>query len=687
MKQPADQHAARTCDPEPPCDLKLKPSSPSSSSGKTANTMPVIILKGIGGLQSAKLAAMGVHTVQDLLMLRPRRYEDRSSLKTISELELGSTTSIHGQVIATRFRYLGGRSRSLFECTVEDSTGRLCCRWWNMPFMKNILRKGQQIFIHGRLKSIPHTMDHPETEFAEEDEDAGIHLRRIVPVYPLKEGIQQRWLRKVVFETLHTHGDQLLEPNNGYSKKGKLSFLGAIRSLHEPGHMEEIKPARQRLALEEALSLQEKIQMRRKHFMASTHALPCHHVDTLIKPFLKSLPFGLTSDQVQVMTEIRRDLSLPHPMRRLLQGDVGTGKTVLAALAALMVLESGHDAMMMVPTTLLADQHYHTFKAWFTNLPIQVALHTGRKAPSYQSDCPSMIIGTHALFHSKKTPANLGMIIVDEQHKFGVDQRESLLSKGTQAHLLVMTATPIPRTMGLTLYGDLDVSFLKAGPSGRGKIKTHIRTPDAREKILNFVKAEIASGRQAYWILPRVDMSGPSALKTITHESQALKKCLAPFKLEMLHGRMNREGSDRIMQSFVSGNFQVLLASTVIEVGLDVPNATVMVVENAEQFGLAQLHQIRGRIGRGSHDSNCILIADKKQEDAWDRLKVLSETHNGFDIAEADFKTRGPGELAGKQQSGTPQWRFLDLKTDEHILREARDRVRTALGLDSDPES
>jgi ATP-dependent DNA helicase RecG len=368
-------------------------------------------------------------------------------------------------------------------------------------------------------------------------------------------------------------------------------------------------------------------------------------------------------------------------MRRLLQGDVGSGKTVVAVLAALMVLESGYDVSMMAPTTLLAEQHYRTISKWLAPFPIRVALHTGNTEAPISGDLPLFTIGTHALIQSNDSSQKLGMVIIDEQHKFGVTQRDKLLRKGAQPHLLVMTATPIPRTMGLTIYGDLDISTLKEVPGGRGSLKTYLRNADSRQKVLSFVKNQIETGRQAYFVFPRVEGKEQPGITAVTRELKVLTKYFAPFEVEMVHGRMKSEETDRIMRSFNEGKTKILLATTVIEVGVDVPNASVMVIESAEQFGLAQLHQIRGRIGRGSHASHCILIGDETKEEAWERLKVLEQTRDGFQIAEADFKVRGPGELAGKQQSGLPKWRFLDIQKDRPLLEAARKKVRQTLGI------
>ncbi|MBT5925931.1 MAG: ATP-dependent DNA helicase RecG [Verrucomicrobia bacterium] len=641
-------------------------------------------LKGIGSEKKSLLSKLKIGTVGDLLLHRPKRYEDRTSLSEIKDLELDEHASVCGEIITCGVKYWRNRSRSVFECVVEDATGRLYCRWWNMPFMKKIFAKGQKVFVYGKLNKLkPRSMDHPETEFMEDgEEDPLLHLNRIVPIYGLTEGIQQRWLREKIHTATKAYAHQIAEPNAAFPKPHPYSYQKAITLLHIPESNADTELARERLALEEAITLQEQVQIRRKRFMESMEALPCLHDNRFIKPFLEGLPFQLTQAQIAVLAEFREDFSVKHPMRRLLQGDVGSGKTVVAVLAALMVLESGYDVSIMAPTTLLAEQHYRTISKWMEPYPIQVALHTGNTQAPQRRDQPLFTIGTHALIQSKESSDKLGMVIIDEQHKFGVTQRDKLLRKGRQPHLLVMTATPIPRTMGLTLYGDLDISVLKEVPGGRGTLKTYLRSADSRAKVLSFVKQQLEKGRQAYFVFPRIDGKEQSGITAVTKELKVLTDYFAPLRVEMVHGRMKSEETDRIMQSFGAGETHLLLATTVIEVGVDVPNATVMVIENAEQFGLAQLHQIRGRIGRGVHASHCILIGDESKEEAWERLQVLEQTRDGFEIAEVDFKVRGPGELAGKQQSGLPKWRFLNLHTDRPLLEAAREQVRGTLGLE-----
>src|SRR5450432_1595499 len=407
-----------------------------------------------------------------------------------------------------------------------------------------------------------------------------------------------------------------------------------------------------------------------------------------MKPFLAELGFKLTAAQTNVLREIRADMGGAHPMRRLLQGDVGSGKTAVAACSALMTLESGFNVALMAPTEILAEQHFRNFQKWFEPLGVKVELQTGsnksggdgrgqmadgRRRPSPISPLPSSIfIGTHALFTAGFDLPKLALVIIDEQHKFGVAQRETLVRKGNYPHLLVMTATPIPRTLGLTLYGDLDVSVIDELPGGRGEIKTFVRSTDTLPKVLEFIREKLVAGRQAYVVYPRVEDSGAKESKAVVTEFENLKKLLAPFRVGLLHGRLKLAEKENVMAEFRANKIHVLLSTSLIEVGVDVPNATIMLIENAEQFGLAQLHQLRGRIGRGAHESFCILISDAKNVEARERLKILEETNDGFKIAEADLKLRGPGELLGQQQSGLPKFRFGNLAEDLDLIRQAR---------------
>jgi ATP-dependent DNA helicase RecG len=466
--------------------------------------------------------------------------------------------------------------------------------------------------------------------------------------------------------------------------------------IHFPEELTDVAIARRRLALDEFVELQLQIQSRREKFEANAKSLPCSGDNRLMKPFLSRLGFKLMESQTKVLREIRHDLHGSHPMRRLLQGDVGSGKTVVAACTALMALESGFNAALMAPTEILAEQHFRNFKKWFEPLGVKVELQTGsrktagdkwpvtgdkqKQNPSLITHHSSLTIGTHALLTGGFDLPRLGLVVIDEQHKFGVAQRETLVRKGNYPHLLVMTATPIPRTLGLTLYGDLDVSVIDEMPAGRGKVKTFLRPADKLPKVWDFIREKISTGRQAYIVYPRVeDADTANDIKAVTKEFENVQRALAPFRVGLLHGRVKSAEKENVMAAFRANQLQALVATALIEVGLDVPNATVMLIENAERFGLAQLHQLRGRIGRGAHESYCILISDAKNAEARERLRILEDTSDGFKIAEADLKLRGPGELLGRAQSGVPKFRFGNLVEDLDLIRQARELVANSL--------
>jgi ATP-dependent DNA helicase RecG len=664
--------------------------------------VPVTTLWGVGSERAKQLAKLEIATVEELLLHRPRRYEDRRNFRAIARLQLGEPALTRGTVVALGTKTYRKGAKSIFELILDDGTARLHCRWWNLPFLEKYFEVGNEVVVFGKPLSLkPRTMDHPETEVIEGGEENFVHFNRIVPIYPLTEGLPQRWLRGLMWRTLEKFQRHITErfevPPSGRWRAAKPtpnlpSRAKAIHTLHFPDETQDAEIARQRLALDEFIELQVQIQQRRKNFESRSKALPCGGDNRLIKPFLAALGFKLTEAQTRVLREIRADMRGMHPMRRLLQGDVGSGKTAVAACTALMALESGFDVALMAPTEILAEQHFRNFTGWLEPLGVRVELRTGSRKTSNSeqpilnierrpaADRASRIthralltIGTHALIAEGFAPENLGLVIIDEQHRFGVAQREELVRKGRYPHLLVMTATPIPRTLGLTLYGDLDVSVIDEVPPGRGSVKTFVRGTDKLPQVWEFIHKRLAEGRQVFVVYPRVEEGGPTDLKAVTKEFENLKTKLTPFRVGLLHGRLNSKDADAIMAAFRANAVNALLATSLIEVGLDVPNATVMLVENAEAFGLAQLHQLRGRIGRGAHEAYCVLISDVKNPVSRERLRVLEESSDGFRIAEADLRLRGPGELLGQQQSGLPRFRFGDLARDLDLIRQARE--------------
>src|ERR1700722_2429188 len=535
---------------------------------------PLKSLRGVGPEREAQLARLGLFTVEDVLLHRPRRYEDRRHFRSIAEMQLDEPATTRGTIVALGLKKYRGGAKSVFEIILEDGTGRLHCRWWNLPFMQNYFANGDEVFVFGKPNSLkPRTIDHPETEVIEGGEESMIHINRIAPIYPLTEGLPQRWLRSLIWRTLREFENEIPEPwpklgiadpsmnpilgsENATSpqpsppgaerektrRSGRLIIptrANAIHMLHFPEALDDMEFARRRLALDEFIELQREILARRKKFESRAKGLPCAGNNSLIKPFLTRLGFKLTGAQTRVLRELRHDMGGAHPMRRLLQGDVGSGKTAVAACCALMALESSYNVALMAPTEILAGQHFQTFSRWLAPLGISVQLQTGSfKSGIRNGKGAALFIGTHALIESGFTMERLGLVIIDEQHKFGVAQREEFLRKGNYPHLLVMTATPIPRTLGLTLYGELDVSVIDEMPPGRGRIKTFVRPADKLPKVWEFVREKLKEGRQAYVVYPRVEESGANGLKAVTKDFENLKGVFARYRGGLLLGRL-----------------------------------------------------------------------------------------------------------------------------------------------------
>ena len=661
------------------------------------DTESLASLPGLGGKRVALLAKLKIESVEDLLLHRPRRYEDRRHCATIGDAQDKVPAVFQVTVQSVRLKRLRHRRLTLLEVRVADESGELTCRWWNQTYLAKTFQEGMALLVFGKpiLGKIM-TIDQPDVEIIEGASSQEIHLNRIVPVYPLTQGITQRWLREFIWTTLTTHADRLPDHHAELTLPYQQSRSEALRQLHFPDELENSVKAFRYFAQEELVDFQIQLQRRRQNFIAKAHSPQCSNSNAFVRPFLQALPFNLTQAQERVLQEIRKDLNRSIPMRRLLQGDVGSGKTVVAAIAALMMLESGYDVALMVPTELLARQHLERLAPLLAHLQIDTFLCTAQPKSPASTEPPSktpddtdavpaaLTIGTHALLEAGYAPPRLGMVIIDEQHRFGVSQRDRLLRKGRYPHLLTMTATPIPRSLGLTVYGDLEHSIIDELPAGRGSVTTYVRGLERLDRIWAFVHREVSEGRQAYVIYPRIkDDNDQSELKSLETEFAAIKKRLPDLQVDYLHGKVDRDRSAQKMEAFRQQQIQVLVATTVIEVGVDVPNATIMLIENAERFGLAQLHQLRGRIGRGAHESHCILVSHEKNEAAWERLKIMESTQNGFEIAEYDLRHRGPGEFLGKQQSGLPRFRFADLVEHRTLVGKIRQIVRQHLGLET----
>ena len=630
----------------------------------------------------------GIESVEDLLDRLPRRYEDRRRFDNFPTQAGSGPCCLRGTVIDTQVKRLGGR-KQFYEAVIIESaeaafaTSEITCRWFNMPWMKNMLAAGHEVVLYGKPKEYQGgiIIDHPDFEIVGDDQDS-VHLERIVPIYKGVSGIAQRHQRQYAHELLA--GIDVASFAPVYNVDPSYPREEAMQEVHFPGSIEQAEAARRYFALEEFFALQLNVVWKRaRHHEHEGRVLG--KKTALLTQFYHSLPFDLTDAQKRSIKEVIADMRQPHPMSRLLQGDVGSGKTFVAMCAMLLAVDSGAQAALMAPTQILAEQHYLTFCQWLQPLGIRIALITGSRREDSHMELDGeaqIIIGTHALLYESVEFNDLGLVVIDEQHKFGVGQRALLVRQGVMPDVLVMTATPIPRTLTLTLYGDLDVSILDERPAGRGEVVTALRKSPKVTDISKFLKEHLAKGRQAYLVYALVEESDVLKAQSATVEYEKWAKRLSQYTVGLLHGKMPAEQKEQVMSSFRSGDLQVLVATTVIEVGVDVPNANIMVIYNAERFGLAQLHQLRGRIGRGEFKSYCILATDGKSPDAMEKLQVLADTTDGFKIAEADLRLRGPGDLLGTAQSGLADLRFVEFLADTELIRQARALAETVLEKD-----
>ncbi|MFN4873233.1 MAG: ATP-dependent DNA helicase RecG [Akkermansiaceae bacterium] len=633
-------------------------------------------LPALSAKEIQALAAAGITTIANLLEYFPKRYEDRRQFDRFPNQATAKSVCLTGGVIDAGNKGFG--KMRFYEAIIMDGSGsvfgsgKVTCRWFNMPFMSKVIAAGQQVIAYGKVKEQGGRLiiDHPEIEVIDDDgETETIHLNRIVPIYKNISGINQRRLR----EAIYVAADCIRHANYFPYLVSESDRKADLRETHFPSSAESAKAARRRFALEAFFNLQLNVVWQRNRYR-SHQGRVLGKKTTLLKAFYSSLPFDLTNAQKRSIKEIIADMRESRPMNRLLQGDVGTGKTFVAMAAMLLAIDSGADAALMAPTQILAEQHFLTFKKWLEPLGVKLVLRTANKHESTiaESHAPTIFIGTHALLYDPELFTDLGLVVIDEQHKFGVVQRAALIRHGTLPDVLVMTATPIPRTLTMTIYGDLDVSLLDEKPAGRGKIITALRTKPKQKDITDFVKAQLAEGRQAYLVYPLVEESDSIKAESATEAFTAWQKRLGAENVGLIHGKLRPEEKDAVMEDFRSGKTQALVATSVIEVGVDVPNANLMILHHAERFGLAQLHQLRGRIGRGEHKSYCILLTDSKLPEALEKLAVLEKTNDGFEIAEADLELRGPGDVLGTAQSGLTDLRFADFITDTQLIREAR---------------
>jgi ATP-dependent DNA helicase RecG len=672
-----------------------------------ALSTPLMYVKGVGPVRASMLEGKGLQTVEDLLAYPPFRYEDRTNVKTIGQLAPGEMATVIAEVQAAHLAGFRRRNLGLFEAVFTDaSQATLICKWFHGAYLEKVIEPGQRIALYGKVEfdgySRELSMLHPEFEILGEEEEgeAGLHTGRIVPIYEAAAKITTRVFRRLihhVLETLPAVPDPLPESLRGPLKLPDL--WTAVNHLHFPPPDQDLRllnefrsQAQFRLILEEFFWLECGLAL--KHSTARQRpGIAFQLTDRVREQVKRMLPFKPTGAQKRVLAEIARDMESPAPMNRLLQGDVGSGKTLVAAEAAIIALENGCQVAMLAPTEILATQHFFYFKDLFRKLGYTVALLTGSNTKSEKTQFKRALagglvqfaVGTHALIEQDVEFHKLGLAVVDEQHRFGVMQRLKLIEKGLHPDVLVMTATPIPRTLALTLYGDLDVSVIDELPPGRKPVITRHATEDGIERVWSFVKGEIEQGRQAYVVYPVIEESETQAIKAAEKMYQHLAVEVFPqLRAGLMHGRLTTAEKESAMERFKAGETQILVSTTVIEVGIDVPNATVMVIEQAERFGLSQLHQLRGRVGRGAAQSYCVLVTGKLNDIGRQRIRTMVDSSDGFYIAEMDLKLRGPGEFFGTKQSGLPALRIANILRDAEILEIAR---REAAALLARPET
>jgi len=651
----------------------------------------VRFIKGVGPIRAQSLSRLGIFTIADILYYLPRRHEDRANIKKISEIKGGTFQTIIGKIFAIR-TYKTKRNINVFQIAVSDSSGIISAIWYNQPFLKQHFKVNQNVSLYGRAEKYGKlTIIQPEYEIVNETNKQSIHIGRIVPIYSLTQDISQRYLRNLAYSLVNIYANHLTDmlPAKIIVKNKLVDIKFAVKSIHFPTSFENLDRAYQRIVFDEFFILQLAIHLKRREVAKRLDGI-AHRTDkSFFEEFSSQFPFKLTDSQIQAMKDITKDMEASKPMNRLLEGEVGSGKTIVAAYAIFISAKNGFQAAVLAPTEILAKQHYLNLSKMLMKFGITTELlisdmSSERKREaidSIKNKNVDVIVGTHAILQETVSFNDLGVIIIDEQHKFGVNQRAVLREKAKKADLLLMTATPIPRTLALTVYGDLDISVMKELPSERKPIATYWISEKERVSMYTFLKEELKNGRQGYIVYPRVE-SQRDNVKSAVFMFEELKNTFSDFKLGLLHGKLSAEQKDKIMDDFKDGKIQILISTVIIEVGIDVKNATFMVVENADRFGLAQLHQLRGRIGRGAYSSYCILVAEPDTEISEKRIKTMVGTESGLEIAEQDLQLRGSGDFFGTDQHGLPQIRFGDILKDIGIMEKAKSAANELLNED-----
>lgn len=649
-------------------------------------------LKGVGPARAETLNKLGLFTIEDIIEYFPRTYEDRGVYKKISELLDGETATFRAVISSSLNENRVRRNMTIIKAIAKDETGTVILTWFNQPYIKKQLKLGEEYTFYGKIKNTLGRIEVQSPVF--EDINKMKNIGRIIPIYPLTNGITQNVFRGIVENAMNATQGQYQEvlPKWVRKENGLVDVDYAIKNIHFPEKLQDFERARYRIAFEELLIMQLGLLRFKEKGNENLSGINFDKDDG-IDELLNSLPYKLTNAQMRVWKEIDSDMKSSKSMNRLVQGDVGSGKTVVATLAMFKAVKNGYQAALMAPTSILARQHYEGISRMLEPFGVIVELLTGditkknkniilEKLRNGEID---ILIGTHALIEENVEFKNIGLVITDEQHRFGVRQRKILSSKGQSVDTLVMTATPIPRTLAIILYGDLDISVIDELPPGRQKIDTFAVKRNMEERVNNFIKKEIDAGRQAYIVCPLVEESEEmNGVKSVTEQLEYYKKIFSNYNVEMLHGKMRPKEKDEIMMRFKNGEINVLISTTVIEVGVDVPNSTLMIIENAERFGLAQLHQLRGRVGRGKFKSYCILKYDSKSDIVQKRMDIMQKTNDGFVISEKDLELRGPGDFFGTKQHGIPEFKVANLFVDVPILKKAQQVANTILEQDSE---
>lgn len=665
-------------------------------------TVALAQIKGVGPAVLQRFQKMGIETVEDLLYRLPHRYEDRREIKKIRSLQDGIQEVFAGEILVAGEMLTQRARRRIYEVIVSDGSGQISLKWFHYKksWMKQRFAVGRKAFFIGEIKRYGATREihHPDVEFLEKGETYESHISgnalnfgRILPVYPLTEGLHQKSARKIWKDAIDRYSDfaKTSLPAEILKKRNLVTISEALQQAHWPGNATNLSSlndghdrGRMTLVYDEFFYLELGMALKRRGVIIEP-GFPFEVNHTYTKPLAKMLPFSMTDAQRRVLGEIKNDLMKPHPMNRMVQGDVGCGKTIVAMMTALVAIENGFQVAVVAPTEILAEQHYRQFAPWMAELGLDITLLTGSMTAKEKKETLGLIeagkfnlvVGTHAVLQEGVTFHKLGLGIIDEQHRFGVKQRAVLKRKGENPHLLVMTATPIPRTLAMTVFGDLALSIIDQMPPGRTPVKTTMINESNRSRAYDLIRQQVQKGLQAYIVYPLVEESEKSDLLAACEAHAALQEDIfADLRVGLLHGQMKALEKEEVMAAFKAGDLDILVSTTVIEVGVDVPKATIMMIEHAERFGLAQLHQLRGRVGRGADASECLLIKTNTcSEDGLRRLQTMCETTDGFKIAEVDLEMRGPGEFLGTRQSGIPDFRIANLLRDSRILEEARE--------------